>query len=76
MQSKKIGFAVCGSFCTLQKAIAEVTVLKSLGYDVLPIVSDIVRTTDTRFGKAEDFIDTLERESGNKCIFTIKRLNR
>ena len=72
MQSKKIGFAVCGSFCTLQKAIAEVTVLKSLGYDVLPIVSDIVRTTDTRFGKAEDFIDTLERESGNKCIFTIK----
>ncbi len=72
MQSKKIGFAVCGSFCTLQKAIAEVTVLKSLGYDVLPIVSDIVKTTDTRFGKAEDFIDTLERESGNKCIFTIK----
>ncbi len=39
---------------------------------MLPIVSDIVRTTDTRFGKAEDFIGTLERESGYKCIFTIK----
>lgn len=72
MQSKKIGFAVCGSFCTLSFAIEQLYVLKELGYDITPIASDIVYNTDTRFGKATDFIDKMESICGKPCIHTVK----
>lgn len=69
---QRIGFAVCGSFCTLKSAIAQTSVLKSLGYDILPIVSETVQNNDTRFGNAEDFIKSLEDITENKCIKSIR----
>lgn len=72
MQKKTIGFALCGSFCTLNSVIEQIKALKELGYDVLPIMSETVYNTDTRFGKAEDFINRVEEISGNKIIHTIQ----
>ena len=72
MQAFKIGFAVCGSFCTHKSAIEQIKKLCNLGYDVTPIVSETVFSTDTRFGKAEDFINAIEEATGKKCIHTIK----
>lgn len=68
---KAIGFAMCGSFCTLSRVIDEIVNLKKLNYDVIPIMSDIVYSTDTRFGKAEDFIKRVEDICSHKVIHTI-----
>lgn len=53
--NKKLGFAVTGSFCTLQKALNAMTKLVNLGYELYPIFSYVVSDYDTRFFKAEDF---------------------
>lgn len=67
----KIGFAMCGSFCTISRSLKELEKLLSEGYDVLPIVSDIVYSTDTRFTNAAELCGTLEKMCGHKVIHTI-----
>ena len=71
VKALKIGFALCGSFCTFSKVIPEIANLKALGYDVLPIMSPIAFSTDTRFGKASDFVSQIEEICKNKVITTI-----
>jgi len=66
-----IGYAFCGSFCTLAKSVVQLNALVSAGYDVLPIVSENVYNTDTRFGSAVNFINTIENICGKKVIHTI-----
>ena len=65
-----IGFALCGSFCTLKKALTEMAVL-SANYEVQGIVSEAVYGTDTRFAPAKDVIAAVERISGRRVIHTI-----
>ena len=67
----KVGFAVTASFCTLKEVLVHITYLKSLGYDVYPIVSENIVKYDTRFGKAKDFIDNIESITGNKVTSNI-----
>ena len=69
---KKIGFAVCGSFCTFSRVMAEVKTLMDMGYEVYPIMSEIASSTDTRFGKAEDFKTYLRDVTKKEIITTIK----
>ncbi|MBP3667003.1 MAG: dipicolinate synthase subunit B [Clostridia bacterium] len=66
-----IGYALCGSFCTLSRSVEVLTHLKEKGYDVLPIMSEITATTDTRFGKAANFIARVESICGRPIIRTI-----
>ncbi|MBO5911978.1 MAG: dipicolinate synthase subunit B [Clostridia bacterium] len=72
MQNNRLGFAVCGSFCTHKEVIPQLIRLKDKGYIITPIVSEIVFSTDTRFGKAEDFIKKIEEICEQKCIKSIK----
>lgn len=65
-----IGFAACGSFCTLSRAIRQMELL-SKEQALVPIVSPAVATTDTRFGKAADLLALMESISGRKPITTI-----
>lgn len=65
-----IGYAFCGSFCTLSKSFSIFQKLISDGREVLPIVSENVFATDTRFGKAADFCQSLENASGRQVIHT------
>ena len=67
-----IGFAVCGSFCTLKKTVEALKTLKEKDYNILPIFSDIVYTTDTRFYKADDLKKEVSELCGNEIIHTIK----
>lgn len=67
-----IGFALTGSFCTLKPVIAQMKKLKETGANIIPIMSEIVFCTDTRFGKAVDFINEVEDICKNKIIATIK----
>lgn len=68
---KNIGFAITGSFCTHQTILKHIKDLKNKGYNIIPIVSPIVYETDTRFGKAKDFLKNLEEISRNKVVSTI-----
>lgn len=68
----KVGYAVCGSFCTIENSITQIKKLTSTGYDVSPILSPIVCSTDTRFGKATDIINQIEDITGKKAIRSIE----
>ena len=67
-----VGFAVTGSFCTLKKTVCRIRDLTENGAKVIPIMSEITYTTDTRFGKAEDFISEIKSITGNEIITTVK----
>ena len=46
-----IGYAMCGSFCTHAQSLAQLEELVKSGYEIQPIMSQTVYTTDTRFGE-------------------------
>lgn len=72
LKNKKIGFAMCGSFCTFSKAIVAVKQLKDAGADVIPIMSETAYSTDTRFGKADEFKNRLKDITSNDVIASIR----
>ena len=67
-----IGFALCGSYCTHAQALAQLDALLARGYDVVPIVSERVWETDTRFGTAQALRQSLYAKCGNEVIHTIR----
>lgn len=67
-----IGFAMCGSFCTFSKALPQMEALLDAGHTVIPIMSENAYYTDTRFGKAKDFVYYIETLTGKKIIHSIK----
>lgn len=71
MQTQTVGFALCGSFCTFKKVIPQMKKLVDEGYKVIPIMSPTAYSTDTRFGKAEDFNKEIEEICNEKIIYTI-----
>ena len=66
----KIGYALCGSFCTHARSIAVLEKLTE-EYTVVPILSETAAATDTRFGKAEDLLEILRTLCGREPIRTI-----
>ena len=66
-----LGYAFCGSFCTHAAAICELKKLIELGYDILPIMSENVWETDTRFGTAEALKVQVEGLCGRKIVHTV-----
>ncbi len=72
LKGKKIGFALCGSFCTFSKAFAQLERLISEGAEVTAVMSFNAASLDTRFGKAADHIAYLENVTGKKVIKTIE----
>lgn len=66
-----IGFCFCGSYCTHKYALEQLSTLIERGYDVLPVMSENVWSTDTRFGKAADLVDRVEKMCGREVIHTI-----
>ncbi len=71
MSNIRVGFAMCGSFCTFSSVIPKFEELALKGYDMYPIMSEIAANTDTRFGKAEDFKERLKKSSGKNIISSI-----
>lgn len=71
MNNTKIGFALCGSFCTFSLVIPQLEALVNAGAQVTPIMSNTAYTTDTRFGKAEEHVARIENICGRKIIHTI-----
>ena len=67
----RLGFAFTGSFCTMRVVTDTMRKVKEKGYDVFPIMSETVYSTDTRFGKCKDFIDEIEDICQRKIIATV-----
>ena len=72
LKNKKIGFAMCGSFCTFKRALEALESLIDEGAEVFPIMSETSYKTDTRFGSAKFFIDEIESMTGKKIIKSVK----
>lgn len=72
MRTERVGFALCGSFCTHGQVLEELEKLCGAYETVLPIVSEACRTTDTRFGTAEAFLSTVERLTGHRPISSVQ----
>ncbi len=67
---KTLGFALCGSFCTFEKAVQQMEIL-SRSYNILPIMSQNAYSTDTRFGKAREWVRQVEEIAGSPVIHTM-----
>lgn len=67
---KTIGFAMCGSFCTFEKSLAQLEFLAQT-YNILPLMSQTAYETDTRFGKAADWVAQVEKITGREVLHTL-----
>lgn len=66
-----IGFAMCGSYCTFEAVFKQIEVLKNLGYNIIPIMSENSYTLNTRFGDASHWHERMRDITGNRIIHTI-----
>lgn len=71
MTDIKVGFAMCGSFCTFDKALQQMEELIRRGFQVVPIMSYHAFSIDSRFGKAADFRQRIETLCNRNIIATI-----
>lgn len=72
LNGRKIGFAMCGSFCTFEKAFAAMERLRLFGAELTPIMSFNAYALDTRFGTAAEMRSRAEGICGRKVIATIE----
>ncbi len=67
----RVGFAFCGSFCTMSRALDALEQTAACFGPVTPIVSETAAGTDTRFGAAHDFMREMERICARRVISTV-----
>ena len=71
MRNERIGFAMCGSFCTHESVLGALRELTTTYKTVIPIVSEITLSTDTRFGTAKDLLEELRKVTGHEVLCDI-----
>lgn len=71
MDQVRVGFAMCGSFCTFSQVMPQIEAIKKTGADVTPIMSQIAFSTDSRFGNSDDFVNRLEHICKKSVIHSI-----
>ena len=71
MRTERVGFALCGSFCTHGQVLEELEKLCGAYEVVVPVVSEICQVTDTRFGTAKSFMKRVEELTGRRAIRSV-----
>ena len=71
MKDITLGFAMCASYCTFDKAFSALEHMRGLYKDIIPIMSRNASSTDTRFGRAEEHVYRLERICERSVLTTI-----
>lgn len=71
LKGKRIGVALTGSFCTYEKAFVQLRKLKEEGAEIVTVFSNAAQTTDSRFGRTEDFMREAEEITGASPLLTI-----
>lgn len=72
METKRVVWAMCGSFCTFEKTVAVMEQMVRGGTQVLPLMSFNAAGLDTRFGRAEDWKKKVEEVTGSRPIDTLQ----
>lgn len=72
LKDKKVGFVLTGSFCTFKVTKEQIKNIVKEGAEVIPIMSDKAYELDTKFGKANEHIEEIEKITGKKIIHTIQ----
>ncbi len=67
----QLGFAITGSFCTYSKILKILEKMAEQNYNIIPIFSEHGSSWDNRFHIAKEFVETVEKITKNKGIFTI-----
>lgn len=68
----RVGFAVCGSYCTFSQVFPVMEQMAKIYGTVQPIFSERSAVTDTRFGSASSFLEWAERCTGCRPILSIR----
>ena len=71
LKHARVGFALTGSFCTLQKTLSVMQALKQSGAVLYPILSDSVADWDTKFGEASVWRDRITAVCGRAPVTTV-----
>lgn len=71
LKGVRVGFAMCGSFCTFAQCFDALETLLSLGCEIIPVMSFNAYDTDTRFGNAAKHRERLRSLCGREIIHTI-----
>lgn len=71
LRGKTVGFGLTGSHCTLEETMPQIQRLVDAGARVVPIASQTVMTTDTRFGTTNHWQNQLKQITGEEIINTI-----
>lgn len=69
----KLGFAMCGSFCTFHQVFPIMEALAK-EHEVIPIFSPTSYTTDSRFGTAQAHIRRAAEICGTDPLYTIAQV--
>lgn len=72
LKDKNIGFCLTGSFCTLKNTVLQMKELVKENANIIPIMSKNAYITNTKFGKAADYIKEIEELTCKNIIHTIK----
>lgn len=72
LEGKNVGYVFTGSFCTFRKSIDIMKKIIEKKANIIPIMSYHAYSLDTKFGKAQDFINEIEEITGNEIIHTIQ----
>ena len=71
MRKERVGFAVCGSFCTHARVLELLRIMTEQYETVIPILSEAASSMDTRFGTSEALIQTMEELTGQRVLADI-----
>lgn len=71
MREEVVGFAMTGSFCTFGVVFQELERFVTVFPKVIPILSEISGSLDTRFGRAQEHVERMSRLCGRKPLSTI-----
>ncbi|MDR0752263.1 MAG: dipicolinate synthase subunit B [Christensenellaceae bacterium] len=71
MNNLKIGVAITGSFCTFEKTLYSLKELKNVYSNLFPIFSYAASSINTRYYKADEYINSVSKLCGNKPIITL-----
>lgn len=67
-----IGYAICGSFCTIEKSLGVLKRLSDSGHEIVPIMSERAYTANTRFFGAEELRSRVRSLCGRDIIHTVE----
>lgn len=71
LQGKRIGLGITASHCTYEEVVPMINALQNAGATVIPVITHSVLKAATRFGTGEEWVEKIEKATGEKVISTI-----